>query len=124
MFVFYHKPTCSTSRSALELLKSLTRDKIEIVEYLKDVPTQQELKELVKKLGIKPEGLVRKKEQIYKDEYEGKKITGAEWIRILSKNPILIERPVIINGDKAVIARPIERVYELTGKQPKSKTKE
>lgn len=112
MIKFYTKPTCSTCRTALQLLKENCDEEIESVEYLINTPTQKELKELVKMLGIKPEELVRKKEQLYKEKYEGKKITGTEWIRILSKNPILIERPIIVKGNQAIIGRPVERIVE------------
>jgi len=110
MLKVYIKSTCSTCRTALQLIKENTKEKIETVEYLVATPSQKELKEIIKMLGIKPEQLVRKKESLYKEKYEGKKITGSEWIKILVKNPILIERPIIILGDKAIIGRPVESV--------------
>ena len=113
MLTLYHKPSCSTSRAVLDLLKQNTREEIHIIEYLKDVPTQKQLKELIKMLGIKPEALVRKKEQLFKDQYEGKKITGTEWIRIFTQNPILIERPIVVRNGKAVIGRPVDKVMEV-----------
>lgn len=110
MLKVYFKPNCSTCRNALQLMKKNTKEKIETIEYLVATPTQAELKEIIKMLGIKPEKLVRKKESLYKEKYEGKKINGSEWIKIMSKNPILIERPIIISGDKAIIGRPIETI--------------
>lgn len=110
--ILFHKKTCSTSRQALALLKENGVEP-EIRLYTEDVPTQKELNELIKKLGIKAEELVRKKEKLYKDEYEGKKLTQREWVRVLSKNPVLIERPIYIKGRKAVIGRPVENVLEL-----------
>lgn len=81
--------------------------------YVDDPPTQKELTELIKKLGLKAEQLVRKKEKLYKEEYADKKMTQRDWIQALSKNPILIERPILIKGDKAVLGRPPENVLEL-----------
>lgn len=63
-------------------------------------------------LGIKPEQLVRKKEPLYKENYEGKKITGTQWLKILHENPILIERPILVSGDRAIIGRPVETIVE------------
>ena len=112
MITFYTKPTCSTCRNALQLLKENCNDEIESIEYLINTPTQKELKELVKMIGIKPEELVRKKEPLYQEKFKDKKINSAEWIRILSKNPILIERPIIVKGNKAIIGRPVEKIVE------------
>lgn len=67
---------------------------------------------MVRMLGIKPEQLVRKKEPLYKEQYEGKKITGAQWLKILHENPILIERPILVSGDRAIIGRPVETIVE------------
>lgn len=112
MIKFYTKPTCSTCRTAMQLLKENCNEEIEAIEYLINTPTQKELKELVKMIGIKPEELVRKKEPLYQDKYKHQKITSAEWIRILSKNPVLIERPIIVKGNKAIIGRPVEKIVE------------
>jgi arsenate reductase (glutaredoxin) len=108
----YHNVRCSKSRDVCTLLKK-KKIKTEVVEYLKTPPTQKELKELLKMLGMKASELVRTKEPLYKEKYEGKKITEAQWLKILSENPILIERPIIVKGDKAVIGRPTEKVLEL-----------
>jgi arsenate reductase (glutaredoxin) len=105
MLKVYFKPTCSTCQTALSLIKAETKEKPELIEYLVDIPTQKEIKELLKMLGLKAEDIVRKKESLYKEEYAGKKISNAEWIRILSKNPILIERPIIVKDGKAIIGR-------------------
>jgi len=113
MLKIYFKPTCSTCRTALDLIKENTKEKIELFEYLVTVPTQKDIREVLKMLGLKAEQIVRKKEHLYKEKYEGKKIPNAQWIKILSENPILIERPILIKDGKAIIGRPPERVLEL-----------
>lgn len=86
---------------------------MKIIEYLKTPPTPEELKVLLGMLGIKASELVRKKEPLFKEQFEGKKITETQWLKILSKNPILIERPILVKGGKAIIGRPTERVLEM-----------
>jgi arsenate reductase (glutaredoxin) len=108
----YHNPRCGKSRTALAILeeKGLA---FETVEYLKTPPTKQELRAIVKKLGIKPEVLVRKGEAIYKEKFAGKTLSDDQWFDALAKHPILIERPIIVKGERAVIGRPPEKVLEL-----------
>ena len=86
--------------------------KTEVVEYLKTPPTQKEIIELLKMLGMKAVDLVRKKEPLFLEKYEGKKLTEAQWIKAMAQNPILIERPIIVKGKKAIIGRPPEKVLE------------
>jgi arsenate reductase (glutaredoxin) len=113
MLKVYFKPNCATCQTALSLLKKSTDEEFELIEYLVATPTQKEIKEILKMLGMKAEDLVRKKEHLYKEKYDGKKISNAEWIRILNKNPILIERPIIVKDGKAIIGRPVEKILEI-----------
>lgn len=108
----YHNPRCSKSRSALALLeeKGVTAA---VIEYLKTPPTKTELREILKKLGMKPEEIVRKGEETYKTQYQGAQLSDEAWLDELIAHPILIERPIIIAGDKVVIGRPPERVLTL-----------
>lgn len=107
-----HKSNCSTSLKTLALLKQNTDEKIEIVEYLKNTPTAKELKAILKMIGIKAYDFLRKKEPLYKEEFADKILTEAQWIKVMVKNPILIERPVIIKDGKGIIARPPESVVD------------
>lgn len=93
-------------------MRDNTEEKFEKTEYLVEVPSEKEIKEILKMLGIKAEQLVRKKEPLYKEKYAGKKITSAQWIKILHQNPILIERPIVVMDDKAIIGRPVETIIE------------
>ncbi len=86
-----------------------------MVEYLLEPPTKEELKVLIKKLGIQPEELVRKKEPIYLEKFEGKTLSNTQWITAMVKYPILIERPIVVKGNKAVICRPPEKLLEFLG---------
>ena len=113
MLKVYFKANCATCQTALKLMSDNTKEKFERIEYLVETPNEKEIKEIVKMLGIKAEELVRKKEPLYKEKYEGKKISDSEWIKILHDNPILIERPIVINGNKAIIGRPIEKILEI-----------
>lgn len=102
------------SRSALDLIKERTKDiDIIVIEYLKTPPSEKELKNILQKLGLKAEEIIRKKEPLFLEKFSGKKMTEGQWIKILSKNPILIERPIVVKGNKAVIGRPIENVMPL-----------
>lgn len=112
MITIYHNNRCSTSRCALEILEEKGK-KFNTVEYLKDVPTVDELKGLIKKLKIKPFDLIRTKEPLFIEKYKGKNLSDEEWIKVMHENPILIQRPIIINGNKAVIGRPPEKVLEI-----------
>lgn len=109
----YHNPRCSKSRQTLELLQQNTKEKIEIVEYLNNVPTVKELTEITTLLKIKPEELVRKGEDVYKEKFKGKTMKDSEWIKAMIENPKLIERPIVVANNKAIIGRPPEKVLDL-----------
>ena len=112
MLKVYFKINCATCQTALKLMRGNTKEEFEKIEYLVETPSQKEIKEILKMLGMKAEQLVRKKEPLYKEKYEGKKISNAEWIKILNENPILIERPIVVKDGKAIIGRPVETIIE------------
>ena len=112
MIKILHNNRCSKSRCGLELLEKSGKP-FEIVKYLEDTLTTKELKELVKLLGIKPIDLVRKNEVIWKAEFKDKNLNDDQIIDAMVKNPKLIERPIVINGNKAVIGRPTEKISEI-----------
>ncbi|CAI8253783.1 MAG: Arsenate reductase [Cryomorphaceae bacterium] len=108
----YHNPRCSKSRQTLSLLEKETTD-FKIIEYLENPLSFDEIEEIVEKLAIKPIDLVRKNEQIWKDNYKGKEMTDIEIIKAMERNPKLIERPIVINEKHGIIGRPPEKVLSL-----------
>lgn len=108
----YHNTRCTKSREACSILESKGID-FDTVEYLKTPLNPEEIKALLKKLGLQAEELVRKKEPLFLEKFASKKYTEAQWLKILSANPILIERPILVKGNKAIIGRPVERIAEL-----------
>lgn len=112
MIQFYHNPRCRKSRETLQLIHSKGIEP-EIVEYLDQVPTRGEIKNILDKLGLKAEDLVRKNEALYKNKFKNQEFTEDEWVRILSDNPRLIERPILINDDRAALGRPPENVLSI-----------
>src|SRR4030095_8485378 len=85
----------------------------QMVEYLKTPPSEAELTAIVRKLGIKPLELIRRNEQVFKNKYAGKTLADKEWIKAMVKDPILIQRPIVVRGDAAAIGRPPEDVERL-----------
>jgi len=112
MIKIYHNNRCSKSRCGVELLENSGKE-YEIVKYLENTPTIDELKNIITLLGISPIELVRKNEAIWKEDYKGKKLTDEEVINAMIENPKLIERPLVINGNKAVIGRPTEAILDI-----------
>jgi arsenate reductase len=112
MFKIYHNTRCSKSREACSILKEKGIE-FETIEYLKTPPTQKEIKGLLKMLGIKALDIVRKGEPLFKEKFADKKLTESEWIKALAETPILIERPIIVKGNTAIIGRPPEKILEL-----------
>jgi arsenate reductase len=112
MITIYHNPRCSKSREGLQALEKQDKD-FTIVKYLDAPLTHKELQEILAKLGIAPIGLVRKKETVWVENYKGKPLTDEEIIDAMVQHPNLIERPIVINGDKAVVARPSEKINEI-----------
>ena len=110
--IIYHNGICSKSKGALEILIEQNIPH-EIRWYLADPLTKEELKALLKKLGMNASELVRRNEECYIQNYEGKTISDTEWLNILANNPVLIERPIVEKGDKAIIARPPEKIFEI-----------
>lgn len=112
MITIYHNNRCRKSREGLEILEKSGKD-YTIREYLKDVPTREELLELIGLLGIKPVELVRKNEQVWKDLYKNKTMTDDDIITAMAEHPKLIERPLVIKGNKAVIGRPPVKILDI-----------
>tara|TARA_R110002072_G_scaffold48038_5_gene131401 strand:- start:4230 stop:4571 length:342 start_codon:yes stop_codon:yes gene_type:complete len=112
MIKIYHNPRCRKSREGLEIIQN-SGQAFEIREYLKEIPSTDELASLIKLLGISPIDLVRKNETIWKENYKGKTLSNSEIIAAMIANPKLIERPIVINNNKAIIGRPPEIIKQI-----------
>ena len=108
----FHNPRCSKSRSALCFLEDKNLS-VDIVEYLKDSPSKGDIVEILKKLKMDAKDLIRRGEEDFKQNFKSKELSEEEWIEAMVKYPKLIERPIIILGNKAVVARPTEKINEL-----------
>ena len=112
-FTIYHNPRCSKSRQTLELLKENNIEP-EIILYLENPPSEEKLTELIDLLGINPRDLLRKGEEEYKTyNLRDESLKGKDIIKIMAENPKLIERPIVISKNKAIIGRPPENVLIL-----------
>ena len=111
--VIYHNPRCTKSRETMKLLED-KGIKPQVIEYLKTPPSAAELKDLLAKLGISPRQLLRKGEAPYKDlKLADTKLSDSALIKAMAENPILIERPIVVNGKKAALGRPPEAVLKI-----------
>jgi arsenate reductase (glutaredoxin) len=109
----YHNPRCSKSRQTLKLIEDAGVQP-EVVQYLTNPPTIKELERILKILGLEPQDLMRKKEALYKElGLADKSLSRTETIQVMVENPKLIERPIVVEGNQAVIGRPPENVNEL-----------
>jgi arsenate reductase (glutaredoxin) len=118
----YYNPECQKCRDALNAVCE-AGNKPEIIEYLNDTPTFSELKKIIKKLKLKPFELIRQKEEVFQTHFLNHDLSDDEWIKAMVKYPILIQRPIIINDDKAVIGRSEEIVKEILKINSKNRNK-
>lgn len=112
MIKIYHNPRCRKSREGLAILEN-SKQEFEIVKYLENIPTEKELFKIIDLLGISPMQLVRKNEKIWKENYKGKELSDSEVIQAMVNNPKLIERPIVINNNRATVGRPPENILEI-----------
>jgi len=111
MIKIYHNPRCRKSREGLQIIENSGKE-FEIIKYLEDIPSEEELAKIIKKLNINPIQLVRKNEKVWKENFKGKDLSDHEIVKAMIENPKLIERPIVINNNKAVIGRPPETILE------------
>lgn len=112
MIKIYHNPRCRKSREGLQIVENSGKE-FEIIQYLNDIPSFDELSRIIKILAISPIQLVRKNEAIWKENYKGKELSDSDVIQVMIDNPRLIERPIVINNNKAVIGRPPENINSI-----------
>ena len=112
MIKIYHNPRCSKSRQGVELLETSGKE-FEIVKYLDSKFSKESLTEVLQLLKISPIDLVRKNEKIWKENFKGTTMSDAEIIIAMVENPKLIERPIVVNKNKAVIGRPSEEILSI-----------
>lgn len=111
--IIYHNPRCSKSRQALQLLRDQNIEP-DVIEYLNTPPTANALKDILRLLGISPRELMRTKEPAYRENHiDDETLNEQQLIDMMVKYPKLIERPIIIHGNKAVIGRPTDKVLEI-----------
>ena len=112
-YTIFHNPRCSKSRQTLQILKDNECD-TKIILYLKTAIDQSVLESIIKKLSLSPRELLRKGEQEFKDnDLKNKNLSDQEIIEVMVKHPKVIERPIVVKGDKAILGRPPENVLEL-----------
>ena len=109
MIKVLHNNNCSTSRAILEHLDE-NNVPFEIIDFIENPLSEIELKTVLKKLNTDVHGLIRKNEALFKEKFAGQELSDDEWIKVLAENPSLIQRPILIKGNIAMVARPIENV--------------
>lgn len=109
MIHIYHNPRCKKSREGLAIVEA-SGEAFEVIRYLENPPTISELKSIISKLGIEAVDLVRKNEAIWKSDYKDKTLSEDDILHALAQHPKLIERPIVIKDDRAVIGRPPENI--------------
>lgn len=114
MTTIWHNPKCSKSREALKLLEA-KGDDFTVVKYLEETPSRSEIEALLKKLGISARELMRTKEELYKELGLTDVQDEAKLIDALAEHPRLIERPILVDGNRALIGRPVEKVIDFLG---------
>ncbi|WP_339623862.1 arsenate reductase (glutaredoxin) [uncultured Winogradskyella sp.] len=112
MITIYHNPRCSKSRQGLALLEDSGKP-FKVVKYLVDQLTVSELEGIISKLQIKPINLVRKNETIWKSDFKTKTLSEKQTVEAMVLHPKLIERPIVVNKNKAVVGRPTETILEI-----------
>lgn len=112
MITIYHNPRCRKSRETLQLIEESGED-YEIIEYLKNPPTKDKLRELINKVNLPFDYFIRKNEAVFKENFKGKDFSEDQWLDILVENPKLIERPIVEKGDEAALGRPPDNVKQL-----------
>ncbi|MFY7672421.1 arsenate reductase (glutaredoxin) [Tenacibaculum sp. MEBiC06402] len=112
MIKIYHNPRCSKSRQGLAILEESGKE-FKTVKYLEDTLNEKELSEIIDLLNISPIDLVRKNEKIWKENFKGKDLSDSDIIKAMVENPKLIERPIVVNNNKAVVGRPPETIKEI-----------
>ncbi len=110
--VIYHNPRCSKSRATLALIQERGVEP-DIIEYLKNPPSETELDVILRKLGKEPLALMRTGEDEYKEYIQGKDLSRAQAITLMVQYPKMIERPVVVHGEKAAVGRPPESVLDI-----------
>ena len=108
----YHNPRCSKSRETLKIIQDAGAE-VEIIEYLNEIPTKEELKLILMQLNLKPIDILRKGEAVYKEKFKNSNFNDDEWLKIMMEYPKLIERPIVVKGNKAVLGRPPANVLDL-----------
>lgn len=111
MIQIYHNPRCGKSRNCLAFVTEKETE-VTIIKYLENPPSEKEIREVLQKLNFKPIQLVRTKESIWIENYKNKTLTDDAIIQAMAEHPILIERPIVIKGDKAIIGRIPEEVAQ------------
>ena len=111
MIQIYHNSRCGKSRNCLAFLEN-SKKEFEVINYLINPPSFEELSDIIEKLNIKPIELVRQKEKIWIENFKEQNMTDEQIIQAMISNPILIERPIVIMGNKAIIGRDLEKVAE------------
>ncbi len=112
MIEIYHNNRCRKSREGLKILENSGKE-FKIIKYLENIPSVEELKKVIELLRINPIDLVRKNEAIWKSDYKGKDLTDDQIIEAMVTHPKLIERPIVINENKAIIGRPPSLILDI-----------
>jgi arsenate reductase len=112
MITIYHNPRCGKSRECLAFLENSNQE-YKVIKYLETPLKFEELNKIIHKLNCKPIAIVRIKEAIWIEKFKGKSLSDGQIIQAIVDYPILMERPIVVNGNKAIIARPFEKAKEI-----------
>lgn len=114
MITIYHNARCRKSREGLQVLEESGKD-FEVREYLKETLSEKEILDLLEKLNMAPIELVRTEEKIWKEHYKDRDLSDKELVKVMAENPKLIQRPIVVSGNKAVVGRPASNIVSLIG---------